>query len=91
MVNFGENSSKITLFSADFSPKLTIVSSLKLMKFNRTPSFYLRGYGSRYIRSGNSVYIHISRDVFSILEIMFFDRELCSSSPRNSKECDSDC
>ena len=46
MVNFGEKSSKITVFLDDFLPKLTIVRGLKIQNFNRIPSFYLRGYGS---------------------------------------------
>ena len=45
-VIFDQKSSKNTVFSDDFWSKMTIVSSLKPIKINRTPPFYLRGYGN---------------------------------------------
>ena len=47
MVNFDEKSSENTIIFANFSPKLAKVRGLKILDFNRTPSFYLRGYGSK--------------------------------------------
>ena len=42
-------------------PKITIVSSLKLLKINRTPPFYMRGYSStnsiRYKRESSNPFI----------------------------------
>ena len=40
-----KNRRKNIVFSDDFRPKLTIVRGLKVQKFNKTPAFYLRGYG----------------------------------------------
>ena len=48
MVNFGEKSAKNTVIFDDFSAKYTIVRGLKIQNFNRTPPFYLRGYGISY-------------------------------------------
>ena len=48
MVIFDQKSSKNTVFSDDFWSKMTIVSSLKPIKINRTPPFYLRGYGNYF-------------------------------------------
>ena len=45
MVIFDQKSTKNTVFSDNFWSKMTIASNLKLIKFNRTPAFYLRGYG----------------------------------------------
>ena len=45
MVIFDQKSSKNNAFLVDFWSKTTVVSSLNLIKFNKTPAFYLRGYG----------------------------------------------
>ena len=45
VVIFGEKSLKITVFSDENLPKLTIVRGLKIQKINRTPGMQWRGYG----------------------------------------------
>ena len=60
MVDFGEKSSENTVIFADCSPKLTTVSGLKILDFNRTPSFYLRGYGMPARKALKSVKLHIN-------------------------------
>ena len=45
MVIFDQKSSKNNAFSVDFWSKTTVVRSLNLIKFNKMPEFYLRGYG----------------------------------------------
>ena len=40
-----KNRPKNIVFLDDFRSKMTIVSSLKILKFNRTPALYLPGYG----------------------------------------------
>ena len=57
MVFFDQKSSKNTELSDDFRSKMNIVDCLKLVKFNRTPAFYLRGYGT-------SITIHLLSKYF---------------------------
>ena len=47
MVIFSYFLSKIKVFLDKIWPKMTIVHSLKILNFNRTPAFYMRGYGSQ--------------------------------------------
>ena len=46
MVIFDRKSSRNNAFLVGFWSKTTVVSSLNLIKFNKTPAFYLRGYGN---------------------------------------------
>ena len=57
MVIFDRKSSKNIAFLVDFRSKTTMVSSLNLIKFNKMPAFYLRGYGK---------YVRIVGDLFSV-------------------------
>ena len=46
MVIFGEKISKITVFTDQNAPRMTIVHSQNVLDFDRTPAFYLRGFGN---------------------------------------------
>ena len=48
IVIFGNFLFNITVFLDQELWKMTIVSSLKLLKINRTPAFYIHQYGSQY-------------------------------------------
>ena len=47
MVIFSNLLSKIKVFLDKIWPKMTIVHSLKILDFIRTPAFYMRGYGNQ--------------------------------------------
>ena len=46
---FSKRLSKITVFLGQILPKKTIVQWQKILNFNRTPAFYMRGYGILYL------------------------------------------
>ena len=50
---------------------MTIVSSLKLIEINKTPSFYLRGYGMQILSHGVLRGV-LTLSIFTIVETLIF-------------------
>ena len=61
---FSKRLSKITVFLGQILPKKTIVQWQKILNFNRTPAFYMRGYGS-----GRWLYVFKLKHIFHVLFI----------------------